>query len=111
MRKRLSAARRILAVTALIALTGLQGTLPAQGPARPQKQPNLTAVQRKIDNLIRTKAAEMAAAGVNRSNAANSNASQRFSNPSIKVDNRAMIHVYLELTEVNAARLAALRAA
>src|SRR5206468_9773200 len=44
------------------------------------------------------------------SNAASLNAAQRYSGPLLKVDNRFRMQLYLDLTELNAGRLATLAA-
>src|SRR5438128_1859024 len=72
--------------------------------------PNLTPAQRKIAPVIRTTVAQMIVAGINRSNAASLNAAQRYSGPLLKVDNKFRMQLYLDLTELNAGRLATLAA-
>lgn len=107
-----------LVLVIVLALTCFTSRLLAQNlprvtirnPGPRQKQPNLTAAQRKIDTLIRRKTTDLKAAGITASNAASRNAARQFSTRLIKVNNRGMIQIYLQLTEVNPARLAALRA-
>jgi hypothetical protein len=70
---------------------------------------SLTPVQRKIQGLVRSTLARARAEGVDRSNAGRLNASQRFSDQLVKVDNQASIQVYIDLSAIDQARVAALR--
>jgi subtilisin family serine protease len=70
---------------------------------------NLTPAQRKIDPLVRNMIDRLRVEGADRSNAANVKVAQLFSTSFVRVDNRARIQVYIEVTEVNPTRLTALR--
>src|SRR3990172_5180419 len=80
-----------------------------QAPLPPiPKETDLSPQQRKIQARVRSTITRLSAEGFNRLNAARLNAAEQFSSPLIKVDNRARVQLYLELTEVDAGRLAQL---
>src|SRR5882724_11654582 len=109
MKRTFNDARRKLSWFVLFVLICLGNPVRGQNPG-PSKETDLTPAQRKIAPLIRSAMAQMVAAGVNRSNAVSLNAAQQYSSPLIKVDNQARIQVYMDLTELNAGRLATLAA-
>src|SRR5437867_4042321 len=110
MRTTMTNLRRKLAHLVLLGIVSFGIGLLGRSQTSGNKEANLTPAQRKIAPLVRDALARMKTAGIDRSNAASFNAAQQYSSPLLRVDNSCRIQLYLDLRELNGARLSILAA-